>query len=112
MQRYWSKSQNIFILMICLYIIFCFLLVDNVNAQMNPKDAPKISESKNTPSGSPIWGPPSALPEKFDWIQLTSGEWLKGDLKVLYDKKLEFDSDELDLLELDLNLPQSSGHTE
>jgi len=47
----------------------------------NPKDDPKISESKNTPSGSPIWGPPSALPEKFDWIQLTSGEWLKGDLK-------------------------------
>ena len=69
--------------------------------QKNPKDAPKISESKNTPSGSPIWSPTSALPEKFDWIQLTSGEWLKGDLKVLYDKKLEFDSDELDLLELD-----------
>ena len=38
---------------------------------------------------------------KFDWIQLTSGEWLKGDFKVLYDYKLEFDSDELDLLEFD-----------
>lgn len=37
----------------------------------------------------------------FDWIQLTSGEWLKGDLKVLYDYTLEFDSDELDLLEFD-----------
>ncbi|MEE9367731.1 MAG: DUF481 domain-containing protein [Pontiella sp.] len=37
----------------------------------------------------------------FDWIQLTSGEWLKGDFKVLYDYKLEFDSDELDLLEFD-----------
>ena len=37
----------------------------------------------------------------FDWIQLTSGEWLKGDLKVLYNNKLEFDSDKLDLLELD-----------
>lgn len=42
--------------------------------------------------------PPDA---KFDWIQLTSGEWLKGEFKVLYDYVIEFDSDELDLLEFD-----------
>ena len=23
--------------------------------------------------------------DRFDWIQLTSGEWLKGELKFLYD---------------------------
>jgi hypothetical protein len=40
--------------------------------------------------------------DKFDWIQLTSGEWLKGELKVLYDYQVEFDSDKLDLLILDL----------
>ena len=40
--------------------------------------------------------------ETFDWIQLTSGEWLKGELKVLYNYKLEFDSDELDLLTFEL----------
>lgn len=39
--------------------------------------------------------------KRNDWIQLTSGEWLKGDLKVMYNFNLEFDSDELDLLELD-----------
>jgi hypothetical protein len=39
---------------------------------------------------------------KFDWIQLTSSEWLKGDFKVMYDFTLEFDSDELGLLEFDL----------
>jgi putative salt-induced outer membrane protein YdiY len=38
---------------------------------------------------------------EYDWIQLTSGEWLKGDFKVLYDFKLEFDSDELDLQKFD-----------
>jgi len=38
---------------------------------------------------------------EFDWIQLTSGEWLKGDFKVLYDYVIEFDSDELDLQEFD-----------
>ena len=36
--------------------------------------------------------------DKFDWIQLTSGEWLKGELKFLYDFQVEFDSDKLDLL--------------
>lgn len=33
---------------------------------------------------------------KYDWIQLDSGEWLKGDLKVMYDQSLEFDSDKMD----------------
>ena len=39
--------------------------------------------------------------KRYDWIQLTSGEWLKGELKVMYGYSLEFDSDELDLLKLD-----------
>jgi hypothetical protein len=41
--------------------------------------------------------------EKYDWIQLKSGEWLKGNLNVLYNFSLEFDSDELGLLTLDLD---------
>jgi len=40
--------------------------------------------------------------DKFDWLQLNSGEWLKGEFKVLYDYKVEFDSDELDLQTFDL----------
>lgn len=43
------------------------------------------------------WEPSPPPPDEFDWIQLTSGEWLKGELKVLYRDKLEFDSDKLDL---------------
>ncbi len=45
--------------------------------------------------------PPASMPDKFDWIQLKSGEWLKGELIALYDGRLEFDSDELDNLTLD-----------
>ena len=37
----------------------------------------------------------------FDWIQLVSGEWLKGEVKAMFKEKLEFDSDKLDLLTLD-----------
>jgi len=36
--------------------------------------------------------------DDHDWLRLTSGEWLKGDLNWMRDKDLEFDSDKLDLL--------------
>ena len=111
MQRYLSKSQCNLLRVVWLCVICCFFLVANVNAQMTQKNDPNVSESENTPPGSPSWGPPSASPKKFDWIQLTSGEWLKGDLKVLYDDKLEFDSKELELLELDWeDVKQVRGH--
>jgi opacity protein-like surface antigen len=48
------------------------------------------------------WQPPVPMPDEFDWMQLTSGEWLKGEFKVLYEKTVEFDSDKLGLLEIDL----------
>jgi len=37
----------------------------------------------------------------YDWIQLVSGEWLKGEIKGLYNENLEFESDILDLLTID-----------
>ena len=42
--------------------------------------------------------PPDA---QYDWIQLSSGEWLKGELISLYNFSVEFDSDELDFLSID-----------
>jgi hypothetical protein len=42
---------------------------------------------------------PSAV--DYDWIQLTSNEWLKGEIKGMYKDSLEFDSDKLDLLDID-----------
>jgi putative salt-induced outer membrane protein YdiY len=39
------------------------------------------------------WVPPE---DSFDWVQLKSGEWLKGELKALQDRELEFDSEEMD----------------
>ena len=47
------------------------------------------------------WEPPPPMPDKFDWVQLTSGEWLKGQIKVMYEDSLEFDSEELETLHLD-----------
>lgn len=47
----------------------------------------------------PEWTPP--LTSKWDWVHLTSGEWLKGELKSLRERKLIFDSDNLDDVEID-----------
>ena len=43
------------------------------------------------------WEELSPTPVKYDWVQTKSGEWFKGEIKALYDDKLEFDSDEVGL---------------
>ena len=45
------------------------------------------------------WQIPPPDDDTFDWVQLKSGEWLKGEIKSLQADQLSFDSDELDLLE-------------
>ena len=47
------------------------------------------------------WQPPPPMPDKYDWVQTTSLEWLKGEIIALYDDKLEFDSDEFDKQTID-----------
>ena len=47
------------------------------------------------------WEEMSPTPVKYDWVQTKSGEWFKGEIKALYDDKLEFDSDEIGLYEFD-----------
>ncbi len=54
------------------------------------------------PAQSREWTPPPPMPDKYDWVQLTSGEWLKGEIKVIHQDTLEFDSDKLGLLKLDM----------
>ncbi len=41
------------------------------------------------------WQPPPPEPVAFDWVQLVSGEWLKGEIKSFEDDVLEFKSDKL-----------------
>ena len=39
--------------------------------------------------------------DTYDWMRLTSGEWLKGRLKQMRDDEIEFDSDKLDIVTFD-----------
>ena len=50
----------------------------------------------DTTSKTSLWTPPISDDEDYDWIQLVSGEWLKGELIAMYEGTLEFDSKELD----------------
>jgi putative salt-induced outer membrane protein YdiY len=62
---------------------------------------PEAKEAKKEPALWDAFMPPPD--SEFDWIQLTSGEWLKGDFKVMYDYEVEFDSDEMDLQTFDVD---------
>jgi hypothetical protein len=87
-----------------LCVICCCFLAVNLEvhaAQQNEPTVESETETTDKTIQSQPWEPPSPSPDEFDWIQLTSGEWLKGEFKVLYQDQLEFDSDELDLLKLD-----------
>ena len=61
-------------------------------------------DTESSDSGEPAKEKPKAwVPSAidFDWVQLTSNEWLKGEIKGMYKDSLEFDSDKLDLLDID-----------
>lgn len=47
------------------------------------------------------WTPPPPSETGDDWLKLTSGEWLRGEILLFRDEVLTFDSSELDELEID-----------
>ncbi len=63
-----------------------------------PVHAAEPLDPDDNPSANSDWTPPA---DGFDWIQLVSDEWLKGEIIAMYNDKMEFDSKELDLLTLD-----------
>ncbi len=64
-----------------------------------PPPAPvAVATNRPPPTASTnlSWVPPVVGHDGADWVQLKSGEWLRGQLKYIQDKEVEFDSDELD----------------
>ena len=65
-------------------------------------NAPPVSVAGSTNRPPPtastnlFWLPPGVGHDGADWVQLKSGEWLRGQLKYIQDKEVEFDSDELE----------------
>jgi putative salt-induced outer membrane protein YdiY len=87
-------------------------IIQLAQADEEETNAASKQETKEITEENEGWLPPEPRPEKYDWIQLKSGEWLKGKLEVLYDRRLEFDSDELDELAFDFeDIKQIRGHS-
>jgi putative salt-induced outer membrane protein YdiY len=57
--------------------------------------APERAAAEQTPSPAPVPG------DRKDWLRLTSGEWLRGEIEALSKDRLEFDSETLKALTLD-----------
>ncbi|WP_041417687.1 DUF481 domain-containing protein [Shewanella woodyi] len=98
-----SRFNNITIvssiLAICSPLVFA--PVASATSPMKPADQQMVPAQLYPPADS-----------AFDWVQLTSFELLKGEIKTLYDDKLEFESDELDTLYIDwedIKVLQSNG---
>ena len=74
-------------------------------ARAEPTDSgtpPPIAQPPTDPSGA--WRPPALEPDKKrakDWLLLKSGEVLRGKFEYLREDKVQFDSDELEDLEID-----------
>jgi hypothetical protein len=60
-------------------------------AQVSP-----VAAVTNAPTNALVWMPPGVGRDGSDWVQLKSGEWLRGEIKYVQYKNVEFDSDELD----------------
>jgi hypothetical protein len=66
--------------------------------------APAAGPAQAEPAVVTVFYPWSGLKteqDTFDWIQLKSGEWLKGQIKSMQEFKLAFDSEKMDLREFD-----------
>lgn len=55
-----------------------------------------VAVATNAPASAASWKPPGVGSDGADWVQLKSGEWLRGQLKYIQNKEVEFDSDEMD----------------
>jgi len=65
-------------------------------------DKPAAPDAATSPPAArELYRPPAPNPKDFDWVRLTSGEWLKGDITLMHNDKLEFDSDKLGDQKLD-----------
>jgi putative salt-induced outer membrane protein YdiY len=84
-------------------IACCCLLffIGSTGAQESVINIPVENADKEYMENTFKWETSKPTAIDFDWVQLVSGEWLKGEIKGLYKDKLEFDSDKLDLLTLD-----------
>ncbi|WOO42261.1 DUF481 domain-containing protein [Rubellicoccus peritrichatus] len=81
--------------------VFTLLLVLLANAIKATGPEVDFGATTTPVAPMPSWKPSPEIADDDDWIELTSGEWLKGEIKYMYDEELVFDSDKLGDLSID-----------
>jgi putative salt-induced outer membrane protein YdiY len=69
-------------------------IISSTNAFSSSPDAPTLQRSHVPTPALPdlSWVPPQ---DSYDWIQLNTGEWLKGRIKAMQERQIEFFSEKL-----------------
>lgn len=89
--------MNLKLLLTAIYLSFFLMSNPLIAKEIGiAEETEKLEQTKQERE----WKPTAT---EFDWVQLTSGEWLKGEIKSMYSEKLEFDSDKLDLLSINMD---------
>jgi putative salt-induced outer membrane protein YdiY len=70
-----------------------------------------LAQVPTEPGDGEDWDAARPPADRFDWLQTTSGEWIKGELKAMYSGSLEFDSKKFKLQTLKMeDVAQYLGH--
>ena len=70
-------------------------------SQEEVRKAVETEEQKNISVFQTPWEELSPKAKGYDWLQTKDGEWFKGEIKAMYNDKLEFDSKEVGLYTFD-----------
>jgi putative salt-induced outer membrane protein YdiY len=87
-----GKAAELRCFAVAVTLIGLVLVVQGCGVKREVSDRPAVTES-SLPDLN--WATPD---NTFDWIQLKSGEWLKGQFKAVQDRQIEFESEELNTL--------------
>lgn len=82
-------------LFILLLIVIHAACVSTDHKEGTDKKDGEVAESGISKAVVEKWRPPPPNKDDSDWIRLNTGEWLKGDIKVLRLDVFEFDSDKM-----------------
>jgi putative salt-induced outer membrane protein YdiY len=81
----------------------CAAIAISLCLSTNPVSAetPPSDETAAQPRWAGSWEPPKPNVGGWDWVRLKSDEWVKGEILLLRDFDLHFDSDEFGVVEFD-----------
>lgn len=80
--------------------------IDKEDKQVSLKEIYEMTDANGTVNVQKLqalWEDLSPKTNGFDWIKTKKGEWFKGEIKAMYDEKIEFDSEEMGIHEFDLD---------